>query len=68
MQRAVPNSPNNLWEPVDEQHDHGAHGAFDSKATSWSWQLWADTHVGLLALVGAGIASLVGAALFWRKQ
>jgi NAD(P)-dependent dehydrogenase (short-subunit alcohol dehydrogenase family) len=67
-QRADPNSPNNLWEPVDEQHDHGAHGAFDSRATSWSWQLWADTHVGLLALVSAGIASLVGVALFWRKQ
>lgn len=67
-QRADPNSPNNLWGPVDEQQDHGAHGAFDSKATSWSWQLWVDTHVGLLALVGAGIASLVGAALFWRKQ
>ncbi len=67
-QRADPNSPNNLWEPVDEKRDHGAHGAFDDRATSWSWQLWADTHVGLLALVGAGIASLVGAALFWRKQ
>lgn len=67
-QRADPNSPNNLWEPVDEKRDHGAHGAFDDRATSRSWQLWADTHIGLLALVGAGIASLVGAVLFWRKQ
>lgn len=67
-QRADPNSPNNLWEPVDAQHDHGAHGAFDDKAKSTSWQLWADTHISLLALVGAGLASLVGAALFWRKQ
>jgi hypothetical protein len=67
-QRANPNSPNNLWEPVDEKQDHGAHGAFDNRATSWSWQLWVDTHVGPLALVGAGIASLVGAVLFWRKQ
>ncbi len=67
-QRVDPNSPNNLWEPVDEKQDHGTHGTFDDKATSWSWQLWADTHIGLLALVGAGIASLVGVALFWRKQ
>ncbi|MBA2681215.1 MAG: SDR family oxidoreductase [Ktedonobacteraceae bacterium] len=59
---------NNLWQPVDEDQDHGAHRAFDSKAKSTSWQLWADTHIGLLALAGAGVASLIGAALFWRKQ
>ncbi len=67
-QRADPNSPNNLWEPVDAQRDHGAHGAFDDKAKRASWQLWADTHIGLLAIVGASIAGLVGAALFGRKQ
>src|SRR5437763_8433423 len=51
-----PDRPHNLWEPVDEQYDYGAHGAFDDRARSRSWQLWADTHRGWLALMGAGIA------------
>ncbi len=65
---ANPNQPNNLWAPVDEDSDHGAHGTFDDRATGKSWQVWADTHRGVLTLIGAGFASLVGAALFWRKQ
>lgn len=67
-QPADPNRPNNLWKPVDEQRDYGAHGAFDSRASSRSWQLWADTHVGLLALVGAAITTLIGAVLIGKKQ
>jgi NAD(P)-dependent dehydrogenase (short-subunit alcohol dehydrogenase family) len=65
---ADPNRPNNLWAPVDEDHDYGAHGAFDDKAAGKSWQVWADTHRGMLALVGGGIVSVVMGALFWRKQ
>ena len=61
-----PNRPNNLWHPVDEDHDHGAHGAFDDRAKNKSWQLWVDTHRNVLSLVGAGIASLV-AAVFLRR-
>ncbi len=67
-QHANPDRPNNLWYPVDDDRDHGAHGAFDDKAKSSSWQLWADTHRGLLALVAGGLAGLLGTALFWRKQ
>ncbi len=63
-----PNRPNNLWEPVDEQHDYDVHGAFDDQAHGRSWQLWADTHRGWLALVGAGIVGLIGAAFFRRKR
>ena len=62
-QRADPNSPNNLWEPVDETQDHGMHGAFDARANSMSWQLWADTHIGTLALAGVGLVSAVGAGV-----
>jgi NAD(P)-dependent dehydrogenase (short-subunit alcohol dehydrogenase family) len=51
---ADPNRPNNLWEPVPG--DHGAHGVFDDRASDHSLQLWADTHRGLLALVGLGLA------------
>jgi NAD(P)-dependent dehydrogenase (short-subunit alcohol dehydrogenase family) len=63
-----PNRPNNLWEPVDQDHDYGAHGAFDNQAYDRSWQLWADTHRGWLALAGAGVVSLIGAAVFRRKR
>ena len=41
-----PNRPDNLWQPVPG--DHGAHGAFDARARSWSPQLWTSEHaVGL---------------------
>lgn len=63
-----PNRPNNLWHPVDEDHDHGAHGAFDNRATRKSSQLWLDTHRSILGLVGAGIAGLITAAIVWRTR
>ncbi len=44
-----PNRPDNLWQPVPG--DHGAHGAFDARARSWSPQLWGIEHRGLVALV-----------------
>ncbi len=58
-----PNRPNNLFEPVME--DRGAHGSFDSVAHNKCRQLWATTHPGLLALIGAGIAGALWAA--WRR-
>jgi NAD(P)-dependent dehydrogenase (short-subunit alcohol dehydrogenase family) len=61
-----PLRPNNLWHPVDDDHDYGAHGAFDKRARKNSWQLWADTHRGFLALLGTGIASIVAAVLLRR--
>src|SRR5436309_5819498 len=33
--------PNNLFEPLDMQRDHGAHGDFDQQAFGLSLQLWA---------------------------
>jgi NAD(P)-dependent dehydrogenase (short-subunit alcohol dehydrogenase family) len=63
-QPADPNRPNNLWSPVDEERDYGAHGAFDDKARPWSLQLWADTHRPILALAGLGIAGAIGAVIF----
>jgi hypothetical protein len=60
---ADPNRPNNLWEPVPG--DHGAHGVFDDRASDRSLQLWADTHRGLLALAGLGLAG-AAYALFSR--
>jgi NAD(P)-dependent dehydrogenase (short-subunit alcohol dehydrogenase family) len=61
-----PNRPNNLWQPVDEASDHGAHGVFDDRANSRSWQLWVDMHRGILALAGAALVGMFGASLFRR--
>lgn len=48
-----PNRPDNLWAPVAQ--DRGAHGAFDHQARSFSVQLWASMHRGLLAVAGMGL-------------
>jgi NAD(P)-dependent dehydrogenase (short-subunit alcohol dehydrogenase family) len=53
-----PDQPANLWKPADgpRGHDFGAHGEFDDRATSRSWQLWASQHHGGLAAGLAGVA------------
>jgi NAD(P)-dependent dehydrogenase (short-subunit alcohol dehydrogenase family) len=63
-----PNRPHNLWEPIDENRDYGAHGAFDDRAREKSWQLWADTHRGWLALAGTGIVGVIAALLLGRNR
>ncbi len=50
----------NLFEPTDVDHDEGAHGQFDDKATGRSVQLWATKHRRLLA--GAATLGAAGAA------
>src|SRR6266516_4168664 len=54
-----PNRAGNLWHPLPG--DHGAHGAFDTRALSWSPQLWTSEHRTLiaLALTALGVAGLV---------
>ena len=54
----------NLWEPV--AGDHGAHGSFDDRSHSFSPQLWANKHRGLLALAGV-TGGLLTAALLTRR-
>jgi len=56
-----PNRPDNLWQPVPG--DHGAHGAFDARASSSSPQLWTSEHrtwigIGVMALALSGIIAL----------
>lgn len=58
-----PEAPSNLWEPADGPggRDFGAHGVFDTKSTTRSYQLWASQHERLLGALAAGAAaSLVG--------
>lgn len=63
-----PNRPNNLWLAVDAADDHGARGAFNGRARSFSLQLWADLHRPLVAL-GLGIPALmVGLSLWGRRN
>ena len=54
-----PNRPNNLWQPV--LGDHGAHGAFDTRARNWSPQLWTSEHRTLISLAALtlGISGLL---------
>ena len=54
----------NLWEPLPG--DHGAHGSFDNRAHRRSYQWWANTHRGGLALAGTALAMFTGAALARR--
>jgi NAD(P)-dependent dehydrogenase (short-subunit alcohol dehydrogenase family) len=54
-----PDRRDNLWDPVDDDRDHGAHGSFDSRASRWSLQLWANKNRGWIA---AGAATLLAAA------
>jgi NAD(P)-dependent dehydrogenase (short-subunit alcohol dehydrogenase family) len=60
-----PNRPDNLWQPVPG--DHGAHGAFDSRARSWSPQLWTGEHRALVVLAMATLVTCGLFALFKEK-
>jgi NAD(P)-dependent dehydrogenase (short-subunit alcohol dehydrogenase family) len=52
-----PNRPHNLWKPVPG--DHGAHGDFDNRARTESFELWAETHPAWLAAAGLGAAAAI---------
>jgi NAD(P)-dependent dehydrogenase (short-subunit alcohol dehydrogenase family) len=59
---ADPDRPANLWQPVDEGEDHGAHGGFDDRAHGHSPQAWLSRHRWLVAAAGltaaaAGVAA-----------
>jgi NAD(P)-dependent dehydrogenase (short-subunit alcohol dehydrogenase family) len=60
-----PNRPDNLWKPV--AGDHGAHGTFDSRAHTQSYELWAATHKGIIAAAIAAAAA-IGFALAGRSE
>jgi NAD(P)-dependent dehydrogenase (short-subunit alcohol dehydrogenase family) len=60
-----PNRKDNLYTPVPG--DHGAHGRFDAQATSFSPQLWVDTHRGALA-AAVGAIALLGFAFGGRRR
>ena len=59
---ADPDRPANLWQPVDEDADFGAHGEFDARSHARSAQWWLTAHRRLLWGVGTLLAAGAGAA------
>lgn len=57
-----PNRPDNLWKPVDDRRDYGAHGTFDSRARNDSRELWASEHKWLLVALGLTLAGGIAVA------
>ncbi|PRX43714.1 short-subunit dehydrogenase [Prauserella shujinwangii] len=58
-----PDRPVNLWEPVDDDSDFGAHGRFDEQAKKRSPQLWFSHHHGTLAAAAVTAAAAAGGGL-----
>jgi NAD(P)-dependent dehydrogenase (short-subunit alcohol dehydrogenase family) len=64
-----PNRPHNLWSAVDDDRDFGAHGRFDTRAHTSSWQLWTTRHARALATSAAAALGAIaaGAAVLQRR-
>lgn len=60
VKQVGPGRKDNLFEPLDETEDHGAHGRFDEGARTHSPLLWASENRGWIA---AGAALALGAGL-----
>jgi short-subunit dehydrogenase len=59
-----PDRADNLWNPVDEDRDFGAHGRFGARTSRRSWQLWMTEHRGAIAAASAAVAATVVAQTF----
>jgi NAD(P)-dependent dehydrogenase (short-subunit alcohol dehydrogenase family) len=60
--------PANLWEPADEQRDFGAHGIFDARAHTRSFQAWASQHHGAVAAGLGALAAVACAGALVRRR
>jgi NAD(P)-dependent dehydrogenase (short-subunit alcohol dehydrogenase family) len=63
-----PDQPANLWHPVDEGRDHGAHGPFDARAHRRSAQVWASQHHGAVGAAGAALVGAAALAIRWSSR
>lgn len=60
-----PDRKHNLYHPVDQDVDFGAHGDFDDRAQKMSLQAWADRH--RLTLASSALAGAIGGFLIAPK-
>jgi NAD(P)-dependent dehydrogenase (short-subunit alcohol dehydrogenase family) len=58
----------NLFEPVDDDHDEGAHGGFDAQAHRRSPQAWLSRHRIGSGLAAVSLAGSAAAALLTRRS
>lgn len=67
-ERAAPDRPHNLWEPVDAEPgtDRGTHGVFDASAHCHAPQLWFSQHAGGLSAPSVAIAA--GIETSWSRR
>lgn len=63
-----PQRPDNLWKPVDEDRDHGAHGRFDARSRSHSPQLWTTLHRNALAAAALALGVAAVGGWFGKKS
>ena len=61
-QHADPDAPNNLYQTVDGRQE--AHGRFDDRSRTGSWEVFSSRHRTLVVALAAGVASL---AVMQRK-
>ena len=62
-----PARADNLWKPLPG--DHGAHGPFDARSRSFSWELWADKNRGWIAgVLVAGVAAAIAGTLLRSER
>jgi hypothetical protein len=57
--------PHNLWSPVDDARDFGAHGRFDESARSSSLELVISTHH--RAFAALGVARAAATLVYFRR-
>jgi NAD(P)-dependent dehydrogenase (short-subunit alcohol dehydrogenase family) len=62
-----PGRPNNLWEPVDADHDFGAHGRFDARARTHMWHVWPAKYRRLIGGIAAATLAII-ATRNWRAR
>jgi NAD(P)-dependent dehydrogenase (short-subunit alcohol dehydrogenase family) len=60
-----PDRPHNLWSPVDDTRDFGAHGRFDESARTSSVELVISKHHRAFAAIGVALAA---ATLFYVRR
>ncbi len=60
------NRRDNLWRPVDDERDHGAHGNFDGRAKDCSLQFRVNKYRGQMALAALGL--LCAAWAWWWNE